>query len=282
MHKVLVLKDSGTHRFACLALYRALLRQCGASTAEAPWLGESKPLIQQNFRKFRKLQSPSQTANALKAGYEALDLLFSAHTNQSDAHRITSLIAQAMSQREKFAALQNRSRPVPTSPKPLTPRQARKAESIRFQEETSQRHPNATSILNRPRPLGDKKRKVPVLVNARGLPFLRYKKPQPRNVSSVIRTKLERRWAWIERRDMLKLDLVFAQDEEDWDNLTNTKTEEHPTWTEHCKTALRDVNTQISQFDNNAKNLAEKMWAIVLAEKALAEEEETIQRQPTQ
>ncbi|KAJ5544890.1 hypothetical protein N7535_006724 [Penicillium sp. DV-2018c] len=282
MHKVLVLKDSGTHRFACLALYRALLRQCSASTAESPWLRESKPLIQQNFRRFRKLQSPSQTANALKAGYEALDLLSSAHTNHSDADRITSLIAQARSQREKFAALQHKSRPERTPPKPLTPRQARKAESIRFQKETSQRHPNATSILNRPIPLGDKKRKVPVLVNARGLPFLRYKKPQPRNVSSVIRTKLERRWAWIERRDRLKLDLSFAEDEDDWDNLTNTQTEEGPTWSEHCQTALRDVNTQISQFDTNTKELAEKMWAVVLAEKALAEEEEKIQRQPKQ
>jgi hypothetical protein len=214
---------------------------------------------------------------------QALDLLSSAHTNHSDADRITTLIAQARSQREKYAALQSKSRPVPTPPKPLTPRQARKAETIRFQEETSQRHPNATSILNRPRPLGDKKRKVPVLVNARGLPFLRYKKPQPRNVSSVIRTKLQRRWGWIERRDKLKLDLLFAQDEEDWDNLTNTKTEERPTWTEHSKTALKDVNAQISQFDINAKQLAENMWAIVLAEKALAkEEEEATQRQPKQ
>lgn len=89
MHKVLVPKYNGAHRFACkrlfptisvlpadnlsmtgLALYRALLRQCRPSAADTPWLGEAKPLVRQNFRKYKKLQSPSQTANALKAGYE--------------------------------------------------------------------------------------------------------------------------------------------------------------------------------------------------------------------
>lgn len=57
-----------------LALYRALLRQCRAPTVTAPWFHDCKPLVQQNFRKYRKLQSPSQTANALKAGYEVCKL----------------------------------------------------------------------------------------------------------------------------------------------------------------------------------------------------------------
>ncbi|KAJ5779471.1 hypothetical protein N7457_007191 [Penicillium paradoxum] len=279
MHKVLVPRISGAHRFACLALYRALLRQCRPLNADAPWIDESRPLVRQNFQKFKNLQSPSQTANALKAGYEALDLLSSAHTNQRDANRIITLVARARSQREKYAAMQKRVRPATPPPKPLTPRQVRKEQSIRFQEETSRRHPDATSVLDRPRPLGDKKRNVPVLVNARGLPFLRYKKPQPRNVSSVIRTKLGRRWNWIERREDLKLQLLFAKDEEDWDRLT--KTREPSTWCEHLERGLSDVNTKIAHFDMHAKTLAENMWKIVLAEKALAEEEAT-QKQPKQ
>ncbi|KAJ5942312.1 hypothetical protein N7516_002480 [Penicillium verrucosum] len=271
MHKVLVPKHNGAHRFACLALYRALLRQCRPSAANTLWLGEAKPLIRQNFRKYKKLQSPSQTANALKAGYEALDLLSSSHTNQHDAHRITTLIAQARSQKDKYAAMQRKIRLAAPPAKPLTPKKARKVKSIRFQEETNQRHPNATSILDRPRPLGDKKRNVPVLVNARGLPFLRYKKPQPRNVSSVIRTKLGRRWNWIERRDRLKVELLFAKDEEEWDRVTETK--EPSTWSEHPANAIVDVNAKIAHFDMHSKELADNMWKIVLAEKALAEEE---------
>ncbi|CAI7623997.1 unnamed protein product [Penicillium glandicola] len=279
MHKVLVPKYSGAHRFACLALYRALLRQCRPSTADTPWLGEIKPLVRQNFRKYKSLQSPSQTVNALKAGYEALDLLSSSHTNQRDAHRITTLISQSRSQKDKYAAMQRNVRPVAPPAKSLSPKKARKERSIRFQEETSQRHPNATSILNRPQPLGDKKRNVPVLVNARGLPFLRYKKPQPRNVSSVIRTKLDRRWNWIERRDRLKIELLFAQDEEEWDRMTETT--EPSTWSEHPTNAIADVNAKIGHFDMHAKELADNMWKIVLAEKALAEEEAS-QKQPNQ
>ncbi|OQE43420.1 hypothetical protein PENCOP_c003G01037 [Penicillium coprophilum] len=279
MHKVLVPKYSGAHRFACLALYRALLQQCRPSTADTEWLGEIKPLIRQNFRKYKKLQSPSQSANALKAGYEALDLLSSSHANQQDAHRITTLILQARSQKDKHAAMQRKVRPVAPPAKPLTPKKARKEKSIRFQEETSQRHPNATSILDRPRPLGDKKRNVPVLVNARGLPFLRYKKPQPRNVSSVLRTKLGRRWNWIERRDRLKIELLFAKDEEEWDRMTKTK--EPSTWSEHPANAIADVNARIGRFDMHSKELADSMWKIVLAEKALAEEEAS-QKRPKQ
>ncbi|KAG0159991.1 hypothetical protein PDIDSM_7518 [Penicillium digitatum] len=279
MHKVLVPKYNGAHRFACLALYRALLRQCRPSAADTPWLGEINPLVRQNFRKFKKLQSPSQTANALKAGYEALDILSSSHTNQHDAHRITTLIAQAKLQKDKYAELQRKIRPVTPPAKPLTAKKARKAKSIRFQEETNQRHPNATSVLNRPQPLGDKKRNVPVLVNARGLPFLRYKKPQPRNLSSVIRTKLGRRWKWIELRDRLKIELLFAKDEEEWDRVTNTR--EPSTWSEHPAKAIVDVNAKIGHFDMHARELADKMWKIVLAEKALAEEEAS-QKQPRQ
>jgi hypothetical protein len=199
------------------------------------------------------------------AVWQALDLLSSSHTNQHDAHQITTLIAQARSQKDKYAAMQRKIRPVAPPAKPLTPKKARKEESIRFQEETNQRHPNATSILNRPRPLGDKKRNVPVLVNARGLPFLRYKKPQPRNVSSVIRTKLGRRWNWIERRDRLKIELLFAKDEEEWDRVTETK--EPSTWSEHPANAIVDVNAKIAHFDMHAKELADNMWKIVLARK---------------
>jgi hypothetical protein len=175
--------------------------------------------------------------------------------------------------------MQRKIRPVAPPAKPLTPKQAQKEKSIRFQEETSQRHPNATSILERPRPLGGKKRNVPVLVNARGLPFLRYKKPQPRNVSSVIRTKLGRRWNWIERRDRLKIELLFAKDEEEWDRITKTK--ESSTWYEHPANAIADVNAKIGHFDMHTKELANNMWKIVLAEKALAEEEAS-QQQPKQ
>ncbi|CAG7927193.1 unnamed protein product [Penicillium olsonii] len=270
MHKVLVPKHSGTHRFACLSLYRALLQQCRSST-ETAWLDETRSLVRQNFRKYKILQSPSQTVHALRAGYEALDLISSSHTNLQHRERITDIITQAKSQRDKYARMQKRSQPVAPPPTPLTPKAARKAESIRFQNETSRRHPDAKSVLDRPQFLGGKKRHVPVLVNARGLPFLRFKKPQPRNVSSVIRTKLNNRWEWIQRRDRLKVDLLFAEDEEIWDRMTGSK--DLPAWPENTETAIEDVKGKINNFDKQTKDLAQKMWNVVLAERAMAAEE---------
>ncbi|KAJ6089717.1 hypothetical protein N7467_004933 [Penicillium canescens] len=273
MHKVLVPSHSSAHRFACFALYRALLRQCWP-TNTASWQGESRSLIKKNFRRFQKLQSPSQTTNALKAGYEALDLLSSASEgNRHDTHKITTLLAQHKSQKEKHAAMQRKSgsaKPV----KPMSPKKARKAESIRFQKETAQRHPNATPVLSRPRPLrslGDKKRKVPVLVNARGIPFLRFKKPQPRNLSDTLRKKLLNRWVWIQRRERLQLDILFARDEDDWDRIT--KTAERSTWVQPVQESLDDVCGKVARWDMKNKQNAESMWGIVLAERALAEEE---------
>ena len=90
MHRVLAPSRSGVHRFACemiifhcecplanttlsagLALYRALLRQCTPSVAgDALCRDETKFLVKQKFRKYKRLQSPSQIANALRAGYE--------------------------------------------------------------------------------------------------------------------------------------------------------------------------------------------------------------------
>jgi hypothetical protein len=172
--------------------------------------------------------------------------------------------------------MQENTRPAVPPSKPLTPKAARKEKSIRFQEETTRRHPNARSVLDRPQPLGDRKRRVPVLVNARGLPFLRFKKPQPRNVSGVIRAKLGTRWNWIQRRDRLRVELLFAQDEEDWDRIIEIipETDEMSSWPEPLQKAIVDVNAKISKFDVQSKELAENMWKIVLAERALAEEEE--------
>jgi hypothetical protein len=173
--------------------------------------------------------------------------------------------------------MQAKTRPTRLPPTPLTPKAARKEKSIRFQEETSRRHPNARSVLDRPHALGDRKRHVPVLVNARGLPFLRFKKPQPRNVSSVIRAKLGTRWNWIQRRDRLKVELLFAKDENDWDLMTETDTP--ASWSEPVQNSIIDVNSKISSFDLQGKELAENMWKIVIAERTLAEEE-SAQKQP--
>jgi hypothetical protein len=162
------------------------------------------------------------------------------------------------------------------APKPPSARALRTLETKRFEEKTRVRHPNTPSILNRPRLVVKGIRKVPVLVNARGLPFLRIKKPQPKNLSGVIRHKLERRWKRILRRDRLTVELLFAKDEDAWDVLTGVQ--EPSAWSRHYQLALTEVNDQIRESDEAAAELAQKMWNIVLKERVLAEEEEKQRR----
>ncbi|KAJ6083998.1 Complex 1 LYR protein [Penicillium sp. IBT 16267x] len=277
MHKVVVPKHSGVHRFACLALYRSLLRQCSPSTSNAPWLGETRFLARQRFRRYKDLQSPSQIINALRAGYQALDLLNSASKgNRQDENQITTILAQAKSTKEKYSAMQkeiSQSKP-PSPPKPLSERQIQKQKSICHEKETWLRDPNAESILSRPRTKVRGKRQVPVLVNARGVPFLRIKKPQPRNLSGVIRSKLEKRWHRIELRERLQVELLFAKDEDAWDHLTKTKAEDPTLWSASVKSSLDDVCQKIKQTDQENREMSERMWQVVLDERELAAKEE--------
>ncbi|PKX92576.1 LYR motif-containing protein [Aspergillus novofumigatus IBT 16806] len=280
MHRLIVPKTLRTHRYASnqssagLALYRALLRQCGRLPGAVPELQTSKSLIQQIFHKYKSLQSPSQTANALKAGYEALDLLHSASQgNEHDRHRIATLVLESQSIKKQTIEFQ-KALASTVQPKPLSKRELKKEESRRFQEMTARRHPDATPILSRPRPVVNGRRRVPVLVSARGIPFLRIKKPQPKNLSGVIRTKLDKRWRRIERRDKLGVEILFAKDEDEWDQLTLGRPETE-TWAGEIKKALAEVNTQLKESDSKNKELAEAMWQVVLAERKLAAEEAT-------
>ncbi|KAL2810468.1 hypothetical protein BJX63DRAFT_316200 [Aspergillus granulosus] len=271
MHRVVVPRLSSVHRFACLTLYRALLRQCNHISSSTPQLSAARAHIRDRFRRYKNLQSPSQTAYALKAGYEGLDLLHSAaEGNQKDACLIQSILSETESikkrKRKEQAAIAER---LPV--KQPTKKQLKAQENRRLQEMTTQRHPDATPILSRPRPAVSGRRHVPVLVNARGIPFLRIKKHQPKNLSRVIRQKLDNRWSVIERRDRLVVEMYFAQDEDEWDRMTTGM--ESETWYNTVRTSYEETLAYIKAIDDKNTKLAESMWKVVLAERELATKE---------
>ncbi|OJJ57498.1 hypothetical protein ASPSYDRAFT_154146 [Aspergillus sydowii CBS 593.65] len=271
MHRLVVPKLSPTHRFACLALYRALLRRCNDLQRTAPELVSSQSHIQERFRKYKNLQSPSQTANALKAGYEALDLLYSASQgNRHDSSLITTILSEAhvAKQRKKnFQSVLSELRPV----QPLSQKQIKKEKNRRFQELTVRPHPDATPILSRPRPVINGRRRIPVLVNACGIPFLRIKKPQPQSISRVIRTKINDRQRLADRRQMLEPEILFAKDEDYWDSLTTG--EEADSWASESEATSKEIENKLRNDTIENIRLADAMWKIVLAERKLAEEE---------
>lgn len=132
-------------------------------------------------------------------------------------------------------------------------------------------HPDREPILSRPRPKVPGRRRVPVLVNAGGLPYLRIKKPQPRILNFVIKSKLETRWRRIQRRERLQVELEMARAEDRWDKIVGEADPE--SWTVPILTSLWEVNKMIEQADNNTARLAKSMWEVVLKERELAEKE---------
>jgi hypothetical protein len=116
--------------------------------------------------------------------------------------------------------------------------------------------------------------------------LLRFKKPQPRNLSDTLRKKLHNRWVWIMRRERLQLEILFAKDEDEWDRITQTT--ERSTWVQPVQESLDDVCDKVVRWDMKNKENAESMWRVVLAERALAEEEasqpqkQSFQKQPEQ
>ena len=202
---------------------------------------------------------------------KTLDSIHSASRgNQNEIQRISTLISESqLAKQLNSSAQRERTKAKPV--KPLSMKEKRREEVRSFEKMTARRHPDATPILSRPRPVVNGKRRVPVLVNARGVPFLRIKKPQPMNLSGAIRSKLDNRWKRVERRERLTDDSMLAEYEDLWDNLTVGR--EDVTWAKEVYDALKEVNTRIQESDVKNKQLADDMWDVVLAERKLAEEE---------
>ena len=202
---------------------------------------------------------------------KALDSIHSASRgNENEIQRISTLISESqLAKQLNSSAQRERTKAKPV--KPLSLKEKRREKVRAFEKMTARRHPDATPILSRPRPVVNGKRRVPVLVNARGVPFLRTKKPQPMNLSGVIRSKLDNRWKRVERRERLTDDSMLAEYEDLWDKLTIGR--EDVTWAKEVYDALKEVNTRIKESDVKNKQLADDMWNVVLAEHKLAEQE---------
>ncbi|KAL4910654.1 hypothetical protein BDW74DRAFT_1180 [Aspergillus multicolor] len=281
MHRVVVPKKSHAHRVACLALYRALLRQCNDLQRSRPELVSPRSHVRERFRRYKGLESPSQTTNALRAGYEALDLVYSAAQGDKEGvDRLSKLLSDVQLVKERKRQHQNTLaaiRPV----KELNKKQKKAEENRQFQKATIRRHPEAKSILERPLAKVSGKRHIPVLVSASGIPFLRIKKPQPQSLSRMIRSKVNERQKMMDRRAELEPDMLFAKDEDAWDDLT-TGREDEEEWSTAPRDAYYNLKRRLWKDSAKKEALAKSMWEIVLAERELAEKEKQAEEKQPQ
>ena len=325
MPRCIIPQASSAHRAACkefqlpnsharsqtnspgLALYRALLKQSSTvgvgHNDDGPRSKGSEVLsnlVQFRFRQDRKLLSPTQIINGLKAGYAALDLVHACNNKSPTATaQLKSLLGSTASRAEyiptyRAALAAARS---PTSPDKLRKIAHLKAIATKA---NSTRHPGSKPVIERPLPLSEikgGKRRVPNLVSAQGVPFLRYRKPQPISLSRVIKQKQGLDQKRLTQQEGLRADTIIAQWEDEWDEVTEAhKGEERgqnqdrlvasqastdftadevreESWRHEPTIAEVELYQQMKETDRKNAELGRQMWGVLAKERELAEQE---------
>jgi len=207
-----------------------------------------------------------------------LDLLHSCSQRSIESiTRFDSLLEETRSLNQKVR-LKRRAQAATQVPKnrDSQPARARAEGRAGRRAESLKPHPDTEPILSRPRPQVSGVRRVPVLVNARGVPFLRIKKPQPPSLTRALRSKLDHRWKRIVRRERLEKELLLAKQEDYWDELVGER--DPLSWTASICSSLSDVNVLLQTADEKNALLAQNMWEVVLRERKLAKQEKEERR----
>ncbi|KAF2813397.1 uncharacterized protein BDZ99DRAFT_460645 [Mytilinidion resinicola] len=262
MPPILILKRDPAHRIASIALYRALLSQCTAAPIAREIQSPLRNAIRNRFRDNRELQSPRLLEIAFRAGYEAIDFLDAAVAGDADSTKILEFLVTELPNN----LVRERKPPV------VIPKEDRKPHLLDCLP------PGAKALEQHPRPTVSGRRGIPKLVSASGVPFLRFTKPQPRNLSRIIRQKIDGKNKRFETRVIhSNYWLPLAQQEDAWDGLLMrwVKPEERePRWAEEHRIALKDILRKSEEKKDETIRLAKLMQNIVERETELARMEE--------
>ncbi|KAL1840946.1 hypothetical protein VTJ49DRAFT_7605 [Mycothermus thermophilus] len=307
---------SSRHRVACFALYRALLRTAQRVplpddlTTSSPLVGPNptqhpiRTLIRNAFRRNRKDTSPRLVVSALKNGYRFLTLLTrAAETSEPPNPERASVLA--FLRRNQDRVLQ------------IKAQLAAKAEE--WKQGSTAPIPDRQTIIKRVSPEGvwppvyapaipvrplsmfrDGIRRPPVLGHAMGVPFLRFKKPQPRFLERVLRQKAMRRHKRIGIITALQEEgMADAQEEDLWEEQVERliaeankrrkgrvgvgrqeRVKREPTYVDSLKEVIWNLVDLTSKEHEDLVARGRAMWQIVLAEReqALEEEKERLER----
>lgn len=277
-------RDSGAHRVAAVALYRALLGQCRAlQLVEAQQTNELQNIVRNRFRQARHEHSTRRLRLAFEAGYEAIDHLDAAVAGSQES---TQYILELLSKVPEKAK----------QPPPITlSKDVVKELKKRIHERPApiEGTTKAPSILERPLPLEQLsgRRHVPKLFNAQGIPVLRIKKPQPENLSGYINHRLQKKQKRHDTRHRLDDELELARAEDRWDNIVREYTDGvdgsgtatagarddgrrgNNSWSYEVAMARREVNVKLEEERQKNAEMAAKMQAVVDQETELYERE---------
>ncbi|KAL8736212.1 MAG: hypothetical protein Q9166_000367 [cf. Caloplaca sp. 2 TL-2023] len=195
------------------------------------------------FRTNVKIQNHAAIRAALTAGYETLDDL--ATSKLSILRQLADLSCSEedlQGQPGKRRAPRERAKLKANIPKPRP-----------FDTGRRSPHPNARRVLDGlPPPPPGRRRRVPTMINANHIPFLRFKKPQSPFLSHMIRKKTDEREKRITRIQRLENLLPWAEDEDRWDRILRqtaglSGSDDGTSWATATREALFHVKQQQSK-----------------------------------
>lgn len=203
-----------------------------------------------------------QLGLALQSGYRALDLLdASVAGDRKSTSKIQSLLER--------------------TPGALRKRAQRKRVVRRLDLSALDPPPEHKFLAKFPREKVEGIRRVPFLVNANGLPFVRWRKDQPKNVSRMIRQQLKQRQNYFNRKAYIEEQyLPLAKLEDQWDCILERFSDDPEFFREVDVSyqrpvieVLRDMRKWWSEKQKKTAELVRKMTYIVDRERELARKE---------
>jgi len=148
------------------------------------------------------------------------------------------------------------------------------------------------SIFDRPLPKEQLsgRRHVPVLFNAQKMPVLRFKKPQPENLSGYIAHRARKTQRRHNTRHRIEDELEIAKAEDEWDRIIaphlSVKPQQHgqahrklkkedpePRWDEAVRLAKREISDKLGAEKERNREMRDKMQGIIDRERKLREKE---------
>ena len=277
MPTFLVPRHVSAHRISAIALYRALLQQSRAAPLPTKSQNELQNIIRNRFKQTIHLHSYRRLRLAFQAGYEAIDHLDAAAAgDESSAEYLTSLLDRAPAKVKSTP---------PPNPLPKGKRKSKETKPPQSDEHNTAAPKPESELFSRPHPLSQLsgRRHVPVLFSANRVPVLRFKKPQPENLSGFIKNRIEQRQRRHDRRITLGQEAEFARYEDLWDSITadqlgEKKNDNEPSWAQAIEDSIRQTQAYINMEGANNAAMAEKMQGTVDREREAFERERAERR----
>ncbi|KAF2431140.1 hypothetical protein EJ08DRAFT_696813 [Tothia fuscella] len=262
--RIILPKTRSLHRQAAIALFRALLSQCRALPIDETLRGQLQNVVRHRFRANRSLQGTRRIQLSFEAGYTAIDLLDEAVAGDVES---TGRIQDYLERVPDYMKRAPKPKPLPVKELPHP--------TALFEPPPEKKFLNVF-----PRKHVEGIRKVPNFVNASQLPFLRWKKPQPENVSRVIRDLYKQRIKRLDYVHQLQdYYIPLAQYEEDWDMHLKREfgavegSRDREGWVKPMKEVAWDIERTVKEKDEKSQVLMGEFLDIVKREKELAGEE---------